>query len=153
TDERTVQDLANLWDSLRLRGPQAVDKANEAVAAFENGVTQQYQIYWLTRQRQADPPTFDPNFTFKVTPTERKVLAAGGKSDQQIADFEAFKTAEYHQLNDRLYGTTPDSVKGGVPGSFVETFRYHAATAERDAMFKGSSWTDAQLALSVGAGL
>lgn len=153
TDQRTVQELNDLWDSMRLRGALAAQKADEAVAAFENGVTQQYHTYWITRLRQSDAAAYDAAFTFAVTNTERAQLTANGMDAAGIAAFEAAKTAEYHLLHDRLYGGGVNAVKGSVAASFVEGFRYAAALEERGAITAGASWSDAQLALSIGGGL
>src|SRR5690606_36374261 len=104
SDTRTVAELNDLWDSLRLRGTLAEEKADDAVKSFENGVTQQYQTYWITRQRQADSSAYDAGYNFSVTDIERSQLSANGMDAGAISAFEAGKTAEYHQLHTRLYG-------------------------------------------------
>ncbi|MBU0750688.1 MAG: hypothetical protein KJ787_00105 [Gammaproteobacteria bacterium] len=145
TDTRTEQELANLWDSLRLRGALAVEKADEAVAAFENGKSNNYQLYWQLRKRQSDQgAAYDPNFQYAVSQAEHDALAASGMSEGQITDFAANRTTQYHQLNAEV---------GGLTDTYAAGFRYEATVEEETQIRKGSSWTDAQLALSVGAGL
>ena len=153
TDTRTVAELNDLWDSLRLRGTLAEEKADDAVKSFENGVTQQYQTYWITRQRQADSSAYDAGYSFTTTAVERAQLSANGMDAAAISAFEASKTAEYHQLHSRLYGAGADAVKGPVVMNFIEGYRYSADGDERTSITNGSSWSDAQLALSVGGGL
>ena len=145
TDTRTQQELADLWDALRLRGALAVEKADEAVAAFENGKNNNYQLYWQLRKRQPDQGTlYDPGFHYTVSQAEHDALAASGMNALQISQFADNRTAQYHQLHAEV---------GGFTAAYTPGFRYDATAAEEAQIRKGSSWTDAQLALSVGAGL
>jgi hypothetical protein len=153
TDQRSVQELNDLWDSMRLRGTRAAEKADETVASFEKGVTQQYQLYWITRQRQTDSTAYDAGFQFRVSALERTQLTGSGMDAAAITAFETSKTTEYHQLHTRLYGGAASSVKGPVAAGFDSSFRYVADGTERNAIVDGSSWSDSQLALSVGGGL
>ncbi len=153
TDERTVDELNDLWDSMRLRGALAQQKADETVATFENGVTQDYRTYWNTRGRQADAGAYDPAFRFALSTAERQQFVNLGWSDQQIQDFADTKTAEYHRLHERLYGGAPGSVQGAVLATFDAAFRYDATAAEEAAIRQGSSWSQSQLELSVAPGL
>ena len=142
TDTRSQAELANLWDALRLRGALAAEKADEAVAAYENGKSAGYVLYWQMRKRQADlGAVYDPAFQYTVSPAENDVLAASGVN---VAEFAAGRTVQYHQLHAEV---------GGLTAAFVPGYRYDASAAEEAQIRKGSSWTDAQLALSVGAGL
>jgi hypothetical protein len=61
-------------------GRRPCRKPTSQIAAFENGKTQNYRLYWLIRERQADPSVYDPGFQYQVTPTERAVFTAQGKS-------------------------------------------------------------------------
>ena len=155
-DTRTEDQLAALWDELRLRvkaDPDPNDgvavgadaKAQEAVAAFANGRSNNYRLYWQLRGRQADGgAAYDPGYQYVPTATERRVLADSGMSDAEIAAFAANRSAQYHALHAEV---------GGYTTAFDEDFRYVATDAERAAITRGSSWTEAQLLLSVGAGL
>lgn len=145
TDQRTQQELADLWDALRLRGTLAQEKADEAVLAFENGKSNNYQLYWLLRQRQADGGTaYDAGFQYAVSQAENDVLAASGMNAGQIAQFAANRTAQYHQLHGEV---------GGLTAAYTPGYRYDASPDEETQIRRGSSWSDSQLALSVGAGL
>lgn len=154
TDERTVDELNALWDSMRLRGERAEEKAAETVAAFENGVTQEYRSYWNTRRRQADSASYDPQYDFILSSDERaRFKEAQGWNDQQISNYETEKTAEYHRVHERLYGTGADSVQGTVAVDFDPTFRYVAVADEKAQVTSGSSWSQSQLELAVAPGL
>ncbi|MHB8787319.1 MAG: leukotoxin LktA family filamentous adhesin [Thauera sp.] len=155
-DTRTEDDLAALWDELRLRvkaDPDPNDgiavgadaKAQEAVAAFANGRSNNYRLYWQIRGRQADKgAVYDPGYQYTLTATERRVLADSGMNEAEITAFAANRSAQYHALHAEV---------GGYTSAFDENFRYAATDAERAAITRGSSWTEAQLLLSVGAGL
>ncbi|HXF65357.1 MAG TPA: hypothetical protein VNK67_01485 [Burkholderiales bacterium] len=155
-ETRTWNELLDFWDSLGLRRntPENAAKQEQAVRAYESGRTQDYRTYWLIRSRQADSSAFDPNFQFVATPTERAVLAAQfraqepGLTDAQvqarIAQFEQNRTQQYRELHAQV---------GSFTAAFDEGFRYAATQAERDAILKGSSWTDRELGISVTPGL
>ncbi|HRO37696.1 DUF4097 family beta strand repeat-containing protein [Thauera sp.] len=155
-DTRTEDQLAALWDELRLRvkaDPDPNDgvavgadaKAQEAVEAFANGRSNNYRLYWQIRGRQADGgAAYDPGYEYILTATERRVLADSGMSDAEITAFAANRSAQYHALHAEV---------GSYTTAFDDNFRYAATDAERAAITRGSSWTEAQLLLSVGAGL
>ncbi len=153
TDERTEEELAHLWDSMRLRGEHAQEKADEAVASFESGITQDYRTYWLMRQRQADSAAYDPDFRFTLSTVERQRFLDSGMKAAEVDAYEKAKTTQYHQLQTRLYGDGADAVKGPVAAGYDAQFVYVAETGEADAIRRGASWTDVQLELSLGAGL
>ena len=144
-DTRTEAELAQLWDDLRLSGRLADDKAAEAVSAYEKGKTSSYQLYWQLRQRQADGgATYDASFVFSFTPSEHDALINSGMSEAQISTLAANRTTQYHQLNSEV---------GSLTTSYVSGYAYTANTTEADSIKSGSKWSDAQLELSVGAGL
>jgi hypothetical protein len=153
TDERTQQELARLWDSMRLRGDHAREKADEAVVAFENGITQDYRTYWLLRQRQADASAYDPGFSFKLSAAERQRFVDSGMKVAEVDAYEKAKTSQYHQLQARLYGDGADAVKGVVDATYNAKFVYEAEADEAAAIRRGAAWSDSQLQLSLGAGL
>ncbi len=161
TDTRTQAELAALWDELRLRGDLAKDKLNDAVAAFENGKNNRYQLYWQLRMRQPDGGSaYDPNYQFTVTAQERGALVASGLDNAQIAQFGVDRTAQYHDLHAEVGGLTSSYQGPSFDSNRVMTdpgFRYDASvltgTGEEAQIRKGSSWSDSALALSVGAGL
>jgi hypothetical protein len=141
-DERTEQELANLWDALQLRGDLAEEKADEAVASFENGRSNNYQLYWQMRKSQPDGgAVYDPNYTYTVSQSQADALTAAGVN---VTTFQNNRTQQYHQLHQEV---------GGLTSSYVATYHYTATTAEDAQIRKGSSWSDVQLQLPLGAGL
>ena len=148
-DTRTETELANLWDELRLRGAPSVEKANEAVAAFESGKNNNYRQYWQLRKGQADQgAVYDPGYVYAVSAGERSALEAAGLTPLQIDEFAQSRTDQYHSLHAEV---------GGLTATFDSGFAYDASvatgTGEETQIRTGATWTDAQLALSVGAGL
>lgn len=142
-DTRTQQELADLWDSLRLRGALAGEKADEAVAAYRNGKNANYALYWQMRRSQSDGgAAYDPDY--RLTAAERDALSATGMDEDQINRFEADRRTQYRQLHAEV---------GSLTDSFVEGYSYKVSEAEEAQIRKGSSWTEAQLRLPVGIGL
>ncbi|HQZ02069.1 MAG TPA: leukotoxin LktA family filamentous adhesin [Thauera sp.] len=155
-DTRTEDELAALWDELRLRkltDPDPNDgvlvgsdaKAQQAVDAFANGRSNNYRLYWQLRGRQADAgASYDPNYQYVLTSTERRALEDSGMGASDIDAFAANRSAQYQQLHAEV---------GGLTASFDDDYRYLATDADKDSITRGASWTEAQLLLSVGAGL
>lgn len=145
TDTRTEAELAALWDSMRLRGSGADEKADEAVAAFENGKSNNYALYWQLRALQEDGgASYDEGFAYSVSDAERAALTASGLDAAAISGFEDNRTSQYHQLHAEV---------GGLSESYQEGFTYVATAEEEASIRKGAKWSDEQLILSVGAGL
>ena len=145
TDTRTETELANLWDELRLRGVASIEKADEAVAQFVSGKENNYQQYWLLRNRQADGGVaFDPNGA-NVTPEERTALEGTGMTTAEIDALQARRSAYYQGLHAEV---------GDLTTTYNSGFAYDAvATGEAAQIREGATWSDAQLQLSIGAGL
>lgn len=146
-DTRTWNELLNFWDSLGLRVGQASNQAKQkqAVRAFEQGMTQNYQVYWLIRQRQADGgAAYDASFQYSATQAERDVLAAQGMTAPQIAQFEQNRTQQYHDLHAQVGALTP---------VYDGSFQYAVTSAEEAQILEGSSWTDRELGISITPGL
>lgn len=152
TDQRTEDELVALWDSLSLRGDAAIEKADQAVAAFERGKKNNYELYWQLRRQQPDGgAAYNSAYQYQVAENERAVLRAGRPVGETDAAFEAFvstfaanRTAQYRQLHAEV-GTLTTAYQSG--------FSYTASADESAQLRRGSSWSDQQLALSVGAGL
>jgi hypothetical protein len=145
-ETRTWNELLAFWDSLGLRRGTAENaaKQEQAIRAYESGRTEDYRIYWLIRNRQADPATYDPAFVYRATDAERAALAGHGMTDAQIAQFEANRTRQYHTLHAQV---------GGFTTAFDGSFRYAATADERNEILRGSSWTDHELGISITPGL
>ena len=133
-ETRTWNELLAFWDSLGLRRGTAENaaKQEQAIRAHESGRTEDYRIYWLIRNRQADPATYDPAFVYRATDAERAALAGHGMTDAQIAQFEANRTRQYHTLHAQV---------GGFTTAFDGSFRYAATADERNEILRGSSRT------------
>ncbi|MEW6479356.1 MAG: hypothetical protein AB1455_07880 [Pseudomonadota bacterium] len=149
TDSFTEAELANLWDELRLRGAASVEKADEAVAAYERGKDNNYRLYWQLRRGQADAGTaYDPGYVYQVSANERTALEGAGMDSGQIDAYQASRTQQYHTLHGEV---------GNLTAAFDSGFHYDASvatgTGEEAQIRKGATWTDAQLMLSVGGGL
>ncbi len=143
TDTRTEAELAALWDDLRLRGPASVTKGNEAVEAYENGRSANYALYWKMRLSQpGGGVSYQPDY--QLSAAERNALAQSGMSESEINQFEANRRTQYQQLHTEV---------GGLTSSYVAGYRYVASATESDQIKRGATWSDAQLVLSVGAGL
>ncbi len=145
-DTRTWNELLTFWDSIGLRAGTAENIANQAkaVKSFEQGRTQDYRLYWQMRQGQADPSSYNPNFVYQVSATERSALTASGMTAAQISDFEVKRTTQYRQLNAEV---------GSLTSGYDQNFAYAASAAEKTSLLKGSSWTDRELGISISAGL
>jgi ubiquinone biosynthesis protein UbiJ len=145
-DTRTWNQLVNFWDSLGLVGGTAQNAANQAKAiqAYDNSVTQDYQVYWQIRSRQPDGgAVFDPNFHYTVTSSERAALTAQGLSASDISNFETNRTAQYQQLNTEV---------GGFTTAFQHGFAYDAVSRgdpQVALILQGSSWTATELGVSI----
>src|SRR5690606_32615171 len=83
-------------------------------------------------------------FRYVATAGERTALADSGMNAAQIEQFETNRTVQYHALHADV---------GGFTSTFQADFQYQASAEERASLTRGSSWTEAQHALSVGAGL
>jgi filamentous hemagglutinin family protein len=143
TDTRTEAELAALWDDLRLRGPASVAKGNEAVDAYRAGKNVNYALYWKMRGSQADGGVAYSQ-EYRLTNAERSALAASGMTTAQIDQFEVNRRTQYQQLHAEV---------GGLTATYVAGYDYVVSAAESAQISKGATWSDTQLALSVGAGL
>jgi hypothetical protein len=144
TDTRTQTELANLWDSMALRGTLAEDKADDAVASYARGQESNYKQYWQLRSLQADGGvTYDATFEYQISQPQTDAMIASGMTSAQVVEFADSRTTQYHQLNEQV---------GGFTTVFDDGYSFDVASIESN-IREGSSWTDAQLQLSVGSGL
>jgi filamentous hemagglutinin family protein len=144
TDTRTQTELANLWDSMALRGTLAEDKANFAVQSYAKGQESNYQQYWQLRSLQADGGvTYDATFKYQISQPQTDAMIASGMTRNQVVEFADSRTVQYHQLNEQV---------GAFTAVFDDGYSFDIASIESN-IREGSSWTDAQLQLSVGSGL
>ncbi|QCB46258.1 leukotoxin LktA family filamentous adhesin [Hydrogenophaga sp. PAMC20947] len=141
--------LVALWDELRLRGPLSVEKADEAVDAFTRGKDNNYRQYWQLRKGQADQgAVYNAAYAYTVSAGERAALVDSGLSATDIAKFEADRTDQYHTLHAEVGGFTAT-----FDGGFDYAISVLPTTDEEAKIRAGATWSDAQLALSVGSGL
>ncbi|RZL64885.1 MAG: leukotoxin LktA family filamentous adhesin [Variovorax sp.] len=149
-DTRTWAELLAFWDASGLRAGTAENNANkaQAIRSYEQGLTQEYKLYWQIRSTQTDPASYQPDFRYTASAAERQFLTVAGQTPQQTADaisaFETERTASYHALNTRV---------GGISASYDSGFKYKASGPESDAILAKSSWTDRELGISISAGL
>ena len=143
-DTRTWAQLVNFWSSLGLTaGAQNTANQAKAIQAYDNSVTQDYQVYWQIRARQPDPTVFDPNFHYTVTSSERAALTAQGMTPTDISNFEGNRTAQYQQLNTEV---------GGFTTAFQHSFKYDAVNAHDPQValiLQGATWTTTELGVSI----
>jgi filamentous hemagglutinin family protein len=153
-DTRTQKELVALWDSLALQGQKAVDKADESVSAFVNGKDNNYQRYWQLRHLQADSGTATAGgFEYVVSAAERDRLLASGMDESEIKAFADTQTVRYQELQKSEEYLALQGEVGGFTAAYDSNFKYVASADEQASIRQGSSWTDTQLKLSVGAGL
>ncbi|MDR3664313.1 MAG: hypothetical protein P4L86_28680, partial [Mycobacterium sp.] len=140
---QTYNALVDAWDSVGLVAGSAQNQAqqHQVLNAYDSSVEQNYQTYWQIRNLQPNPAVYDPSFTYVSSAAEAATLTAQGIN---VAAFDANKTAEYHTLNAQV---------GSLTTSYEPGFTYTASAAEQAQLLNGSSWTPAQLALSVTPGL
>jgi hypothetical protein len=143
TDTRAWQALVDYWNTVGLVAGSAQNQAqqNAVVAAYNSNKTQDYDLYWQIRDTQPNPAVYDPGFTYTSSAAEAAALNAAG---QNVATFDANRTTQYHTLNAEV---------GSLTTSYVPTYKYVATEAETAPLLAGSSWTEAELALSVTPGL
>lgn len=164
-DQRTWDELKNFWNSLGLIEDTDANrrKQQQAILSYESGKTQDYQLYWRLRERQADPSTFDPNFRYVANATERSALSSQYEAqvraenpeltdtmvavevDKRIASFESNRTRQYRQLDGEV-----GSLNGG---RYSQAYVYQASEPEKAKILDGSSWTERELGISVTPGL
>ena len=140
---QTYNALVDAWDSVGLvaGSAQNIAQQNQVITAYNNSMTQNYQTYWQIRNLQANPAVYNPSFVYVSSAAEAATLTAQGFN---VATFDANKTAEYHTLNTEV---------GALTTSYVPGYSYQASAAEQAQLLSGSSWTPAQLALSITPGL
>lgn len=147
TDVRSQTELAALWDELRLRNTatdrKADKKADESVAAYKQGKEVNYALYWRMRNSQSDGGAAY-NANYQMTAAERSALATSGMTSDEINTFEVNRRSQYQQLHADV---------GSLTANYQDGYLYTVSSAEDKQIRSGSVWTDAQLQLSIGAGL
>ena len=149
-DTRTWNELVAFWDASGLRKDTNENRANQAQAirSFEQGMTQDYKLYWQLRSTQADASAYQAGFRYTASAVERQALTVAGQTPQQTADaiaaFETERTANYHALEAKV---------GSISTAYNSSFKYEASKPESDAILAKSSWTDRELGISISAGL
>ncbi|QDV43852.1 Leukotoxin [Stieleria neptunia] len=149
-------------------GPAFTQSIVTAIHGYEATKTAEYFEYWMMRDQQSDPETYDPNFTFEILPRQRDDLSPivteqelerirSQESDPTItaddprvaAAVIAFfdqqltaRTQRYHDLHD-VFGNL---------GPFDPAFRYVAAY-ESPITFDASQINEATQSIDVQAAL
>ncbi|MDC1135924.1 hypothetical protein OAT45_04360 [Alphaproteobacteria bacterium] len=140
TDDLTTQaELLNLWQDLKLRGSDAVQKRDNQITAYNTEMTQLYNDYWRLRNVQQTPSgqyiaqDYDPNFSYTATADERQAM---NNDASRIAAYEASQQARYQQAYERF----------GEP-SYNPNYTHVASSDETDEFTAGYVWTDHELEL------
>ncbi|MBN8491680.1 MAG: hypothetical protein J0M00_09690, partial [Burkholderiales bacterium] len=102
-DTRSYAQLLAYADTVGLRAGTAsrAEKLDTAVDALANARTQQFQQYWLLRERQAAPVAYDATWRYQATVAERAALKGDAAA---IARFESERTAQYWRLAEAVAG-------------------------------------------------
>lgn len=116
-DERTIEQLEQLWDEMQLLGEGAEQSAEATLAAYARNKEAEYHRYWAIRGVQ---PQYDENgmvVGYIVSPHD-----------------PGHTHPEYASLHE-VYGDT----------SYSPTWTYQVTEAERAALTEGSEWTRDEL--------
>ncbi|MCP4992917.1 MAG: calcium-binding protein, partial [Gammaproteobacteria bacterium] len=101
----------------------------------------EYQSYWNYREQQADPSVYDGSFQVHLSAQELDYYQANDWTPSKIADLEAKRTAEYHDLH-KSYGAM-----GNVR---IADYSYKVVDGsdEHSKLTAGYYWTDEELSTS-----
>ena len=141
-DERTEAQLLSLWTDMQLTIATGADQAaKQNIIAYEGLKTREYQSYWNYREQQADPSVYDPNFKVHLSSAEITYYKSIKWSDDKIADLEAKRTTEYHDLN-ATYGGL------GITRDVNYSYKVVTGSDEYNHLMAGSYWTEEELSTS-----
>ena len=120
-DQRSIDELEALWANLNLLDtPETRAKTDQTVLAYQNGRTSEYHSYWETRNKQADPSVYNPNFQVTLTEEEKDNYRTQlNWDDAAIAQYELKLTSQYHALHE-VYGVVGDT--------YDNTWEYQTST-------------------------
>ncbi|MGV3499769.1 MAG: leukotoxin LktA family filamentous adhesin [Hydrogenophaga sp.] len=149
-DERTRAELLTLWSEMGLTGQQAQDALQRNLDSQKVLLQQQYENYFRMRnlKRQDDgsftADAYRADFAFKLTQVQADALLSvnPGWGASELTAYEAQQTAAYHAAQAR-FGS----------GSYVANFQPTLTAAETAALSAGATWTEAELANGLAAGL
>ncbi|AZO95863.1 hypothetical protein [Halocella sp. SP3-1] len=136
-DERTIDQLENLWDDMLLTGTDADQSAQKTITAYRQSKEQDYQKYWQMRNLKAE---LDENGNIKYD-TEGNIIYQYDAYDPNKYIDET-KQAEYDQLHQQFKETT-----------YSSEWAYTLTDAERNDLTQGYSWTKGQLESSLSRGI
>ncbi|PZO12914.1 MAG: hypothetical protein DCF26_17925 [Burkholderiales bacterium] len=149
-DTQTRGELLSLWTEMGLTGTASQDALNRNLASQQALLQQQYENYFRMRdlKRQDDgsytAKAYDASFSYHLTPVQAASLTSvnAGWGASELTAYEAQQTAAYHAAQTR-FGA----------GGYVQNFQPTLSATETAALSEGSTWTEAQLANSLAAGL
>ncbi|MDP1688111.1 leukotoxin LktA family filamentous adhesin [Hydrogenophaga sp.] len=149
-DEQTRGELLSLWTEMGLTGTASQVALNRNLASQRTVLQQQYENYFRMRdlKRQDDgsytAKAYDASFSYRLTPVQAASLTSvnAGWGASELTAYEAQQTAAYHAAHTR-FGA----------GGYVQNFQPTLSATETAALSAGSTWTEAQLANSLAAGL
>jgi len=145
-DERTLDQLRELWASMGLTGDEADDALVQQKEALVRAGNQRYARYWQLRNLRLDngswvSDAYDPSQAdFSVAQVAQ--MRALGWSDARIADAQAQQRAEFAKWNGEFGGA-----------GYAAGFQYALSPTELAALESTSHWTEDELRYSVSASL
>ena len=115
-DQRSIDQLMALWNSMNLFGAEAVAKTNETIIAYEEGKAAEYHSYWETRLEQGcSPDDTGCTPTAILSAEERAIYASIGWDETAIDQYDQKLIAQYLALHE-VYGVLGDN--------YVEDWQY-----------------------------
>jgi hypothetical protein len=117
----------------------AAAAAQQNIEAYEGLKTREYNSYWNYREQQADPSVYDPDFQVTLSEDELTWYQDNGWTESDIADLEAKRTAEYHDLHGE-YGSLGDTRIADY------AYSVEVGSDEYETLMAGHYWTEAELA-------
>lgn len=154
-DERTEQELRNLWSRARLIGDEAIEGKAFTTEAFGDKITAKYFDYWRMRNVRAifdvdgqivgyQADAYSPDFVVSLSDTQAEALRqANGWGDQELAAFAQQETERFHEAHARFASL----------GDFDPNFRHVVTADEAAVLTEGAVWTETQLQSAISAAL
>lgn len=145
-DERTLDQLRELWAGMGLTGDEADDALALQKESLVRAGNQRYARYWQLRNLQQVngnwvTDAYDPSQA-DFSAAQVAQMRALGWSDARIADAQAQQRTEYAKWNAEFGGT-----------AYASGFQYALSGTELAALESTSHWTEDELRYSVSASL
>ncbi|MCM2679612.1 leukotoxin LktA family filamentous adhesin [Echinimonas agarilytica] len=137
------------YQNLSTNGKKQVQSLVSEERQNNNG----YSQYWQMRLEQADPDTYNENYRYaasdvEIANLERQWAREGVDSSEfsaRTTQYEDDRTSQYHTLHDQV-----GDLNNGV---YDQDYVYQLSEDDKQALLKGSSWTERELTLALSPGL